>query len=144
MLAQSAGEDLIVSNFMVANSDTDGVFDREYFRGSPDPLSNDETILYWNQEFRSTIWGHLTLLNLKQLVEPIFTGFTHTTNPHDFPTNADIADHTHDQGGLPDTRRAAPAGRRFVEGRAVRRDPDSDAGRSAERDPEALDHHDRA
>ena len=99
MLAQSAGEDLIVSNFMVANSEADGVFDREYFRGSPDPLSNEETILYWNQEFRSTIWGHLTLLNLKQLVEPIFTGFAHTTHPHDHPTNADIADHTHDQDG---------------------------------------------
>jgi hypothetical protein len=99
MLAQSAGEDLIVSNFMVANSEADGVFDREYFRGAPDPLSTEETILYWNQEFRSTIWGHLTLLNLKQLVEPIFTGFAHTTNPHDHPTNGDIADHTHDQDG---------------------------------------------
>ncbi|MBP86004.1 MAG: hypothetical protein CMJ64_04685 [Planctomycetaceae bacterium] len=99
MLAQSAGEGLIVSNFMVANSEADGVFDREYFRGSADPISTDETILYWNQEFRSTIWGHLTLLNLKQLVEPVFTGFARTTNPHDHPTNADIADHTHDQDG---------------------------------------------
>ena len=99
MLAQSSGEDLIVSNFMVANSDSDGVYDREYFRGSPDPLSNDDHVLYWNEEFRSTIWGHMTLLNLKQLVEPIFTGFAHTTNPHDHPSNADIADHTHDQHG---------------------------------------------
>lgn len=99
MLAQSSGEDLIVSNFMVANSEADGVFDREYFRGSPDPLSNEQTILYWNEEFRSTIWGHMTLLNLKQLVEPIFTGFANTTHPHDHPTNADIADHVHDQHG---------------------------------------------
>jgi len=99
MLTQSSGEDLIVSNFMVANSEADGVFDREYFRGSPDPLSTEETILYWNQEFRSTIWGHLTLLNLKHLVEPIFTGFARTTNRHDHPTNVNIADHTHDQNG---------------------------------------------
>ena len=63
------------SNFMVANSDGDGVFDREYFRGRPDPLSNERTVLYWNEEFRSTIWGHMTLLNLDHLVEPIFTGF---------------------------------------------------------------------
>jgi hypothetical protein len=41
----------------------------------------------------------MTLLNLKRLVEPIFTGFAHTTHPHDHPTNADIADHTHDQDG---------------------------------------------
>jgi hypothetical protein len=75
------------------------VFDREFFRGQLDPLSQPGTLLYWNEEFRSTIWGHMTLLNLKQLVEPIFTGFEHTTHPHDHPTNADIADLVHDQGG---------------------------------------------
>jgi hypothetical protein len=100
MFLQCAGEDLTVANFMVANSDGDGVFDREYFRGRPDPLSTDRTVLYWNEEFRSTIWGHMTLLNLKYLVTPIYTGFKDTTHPHDVPTNADIADHTHDQDGL--------------------------------------------
>jgi TolB protein len=99
MLHQCAGEDLVVCNFVVANSDGDGVYDREFFRGRPDPLSTPRTVLYWNEEFRSTIWGHMTLVNLKQLVEPIFTGFEHTTHPHDHPTNADIADLTHDQGG---------------------------------------------
>ena len=100
MRLQCSGEELIVCNFMVANSDGDGVFDREFFRGKPDPLSTPGTILYWNEEFRSTIWGHMTLLNLKQLVTPIYTGFAHTTHPHDHVTNADIADHTHDQDGL--------------------------------------------
>ena len=100
MRLQCAGEDLVVANFMVANSDGDGVFDREFFLGRPDPLSTEQTILYWNEEFRSTIWGHMTLLNLKYLIAPIFTGFEHTTHPHDVPTNADIADHTHEQDGL--------------------------------------------
>jgi dipeptidyl aminopeptidase/acylaminoacyl peptidase len=100
MLNQSAGEALSISNFMVANSDTDGIFDRRYFRGGPDPISTDETILYWNQEFRSTIWGHMTLVNLSQLVEPIMTGFRDTTNPWDVPTNSDIAVRTHLQNGL--------------------------------------------
>lgn len=99
MLRQCAGEDLVVCNFMVANSDGNGTFDRQFFRGAPDPLSTEDTLLYWNEEFRSTIWGHMTLLNLKQLVEPIYTGFAHTTNPHDHPTNSDVADRTHDQGG---------------------------------------------
>lgn len=96
---QCAGEDLTVANLMVANSDGDGVFDREFFLGHPDPLSTHDTILYWNEEFRSTIWGHMTLLNLKYLVVPIFTGFEHTSHPHDVPSNADIADQTHDQDG---------------------------------------------
>jgi TolB protein len=100
MRAQCSGEDLRVGNFMVANSDGDGVFDREFFRGGPDPLSSERLVLYWNQEFRATIWGHMTLLNLQHLVEPIFTGFLRTTHPWDVPTNADIADHTHDQGGF--------------------------------------------
>jgi Tol biopolymer transport system component len=91
---QCEGEDLHVANVVVANSDGDGVFDREYFLGRPDPLSLPRTIIYWNEEFRSTIWGHLTLGHLGQLVEPIFTGFADTTNPWDVPTNADIADRT--------------------------------------------------
>lgn len=99
MLTQCAGEGIGVCNFVVANSDTDGIFDREHFRGGLDPVSTNETLLYWNQEFRSTIWGHMTLVNLKQLVEPIMTGFKETTNPWDIPTNSDIADRTHWQNG---------------------------------------------
>jgi hypothetical protein len=95
MRQQCAGEDLNVCNFMVANSDADVVYDRPFFRGGPDPLSTAENILYWNEEFRSTLWGHMTLVNLQQLVEPIFTGFAGTTNPHDSPSNADIADRAH-------------------------------------------------
>jgi hypothetical protein len=107
MLLQCQGEDLNVCNFMVANSDGDGVFDRAFFRGRPDPLSTTHTILYWNEEYRSTIWGHMTLVNLRQVVEPIFTGFKDTTNPYDVPTNADTADRTHLQDGLVNYTHAA-------------------------------------
>jgi hypothetical protein len=100
MLLQCDGEDLTVCNFMVANSDGDGVFDRSFFRGRPDPLSKPRTVLYWNEEYRSTIWGHMTLINLRHVVEPVFTGFKDTTNPYDVPTNADSADRTRQQGGL--------------------------------------------
>lgn len=100
MIDQCAGEDLHICNFMVANSDTDGIFDREFFRGQLDPISTDQTLLYWNQEFRSTIWGHMTLVNLKQVVEPVMTGFKDTTNPWDVPTNSDVADRAHWQQGL--------------------------------------------
>jgi Tol biopolymer transport system component len=107
MLLQCEGEDLNVCNFMVANSDGDGVFDRSFFRGRPDALSKPRTILYWNEEYRSTIWGHMTLLNLRQVVEPVFTGFKDTTNPYDVPTNADTADRTRRQGGLVNYTHAA-------------------------------------
>jgi TolB protein len=100
MRRQCVGEDLNVCNLVVANSDADVVYDRPFFRGGPDPLSTSENVLYWNQEFRSTLWGHLTLSNLEQLVEPIFTGFKGTTNPWDYPTNADVADRAHWQKGV--------------------------------------------
>jgi len=98
------GEGLNIANFMVANSDTDGVFDREFFRGAPDSQSGPHTILYWNEEFRATLWGHMTLLNLRYLVEPIFTGFKDTTHPWDVPTNADIADQTISRAATSTTR----------------------------------------
>lgn len=97
---QCAGEDLRVSNLVVANSDGEPVFDREFFSGGPHPLSTPHRIVYWNQEFRSTLWGHMTLFNLNRLVEPIFTGFRGTTNPFDVPANFDIAARAQAQGGL--------------------------------------------
>jgi TolB protein len=100
MARMCAGEGLHVCNLMVANSDGDGVFDREYFRGRLDPRSRGRTLLYWNEEYRSTVWGHMTLVNLRQLVEPIYTGFKDTTNPYDIPTISAIAERTHRQGGL--------------------------------------------
>ena len=100
MQLQCSGEDLLIANLMVANSDGDGVFDREYFLGRPDPHSTDSSILYWNEEYRATIWGHMTLLNLKHLVPPIYAGFKRTSSPYDTPMNADIADHVHDQDGF--------------------------------------------
>ena len=99
ILTQVEGEDLNVANLVVANSDGNGVFDREFFRGKPDSLSKERHILWWNEEFRSTLWGHMTLFHLHQLIEPIFTGFADTTNPWDVPTNGDIAQRTRAVGG---------------------------------------------
>jgi TolB protein len=99
VLDMCEGEDLNIGNIMVANSDGDGVFDRQFFLGRPDAKSKPRTILFWNEEFRSTMWGHMTLINLEQLVEPLFTGFKNTTNPWDVPTNGDIAQRTREQQG---------------------------------------------
>ncbi|MGB0582791.1 MAG: CehA/McbA family metallohydrolase, partial [Limisphaerales bacterium] len=99
MLDFCEAQDLHVANLVVANSDSDAIFDREFFRGGPDPLSTDETVLWFNEEFRSTIWGHLTLFHLKQLVEPIMTGFRNTTTPWDIPTSAEILKRTRMQKG---------------------------------------------
>lgn len=100
ILQMCEGEDLNVANMVLANSDGNGVFDRQFFRGALDPLSKPHTLLWWNEEFRSTIWGHMTLFHLKQVVEPVYTGFPNTTNPWDIPTNGDIARRTHWQNAV--------------------------------------------
>lgn len=99
ILLQASGEDLNVCNTVIANSDGDAIYDREFFLGQLDPRSTDDHLVYFGQEFRSTFWGHMTLSNLSQLVEPIMTGFPGTTNPYDYPTNGDISQRVIDQQG---------------------------------------------
>lgn len=100
ILRQCQGEDLNVCNAVIGNSDGEAIFDREFFLGRQDPISTDRHIVYWNQEFRATMWGHLTLSRLTSLTEPIMTGFAGTTNPYDVPTNADVAAMTRERGGV--------------------------------------------
>jgi hypothetical protein len=97
ILRQCQGEGLNVCNAVIANSDGEAIFDREFFLGQVDPLSTEDTLMFWGQEFRATLWGHMTLSNLSQLVEPIMTGFLDTTNPWDVPTNTDIAERVLEQ-----------------------------------------------
>jgi len=111
ILRQCQGENLNVCNAVIANSDGEAVFDREFFLGQVDPHSTDDTIMYWGQEFRATLWGHMTLSNITQLVEPIMTGFKGTTNPWDVPTNGDIAQRVLDQNAL--VSYTHPAGNRL-------------------------------
>ena len=135
MRLQIEGEGLNLANMVVANSDTDGIFDREFFRGEPDPVSSPRHVLYWNEEFRATLWGHMTLLNLKRLVEPLMTGFKDTTNPWDVPTNADIADHVHQQGGHVDLHASGLERARSVPRRIRRQGPAGGRGARQDRQP---------
>jgi Tol biopolymer transport system component len=85
-------EDLNVGNFLVANAEGARAYDREFFEGKPHSLSTPERILYWNQEFRNRIvYGHMALLHLTRLVEPMYTSFEGTPQPWDYPSNTMIA-----------------------------------------------------
>jgi hypothetical protein len=65
------------------------VYDREAFRPAWQKFP-PRHIIYWNEEFRSTLWGHMTLIDLSQLVSRS-SPVSDTTNPWDIPTPADIA-----------------------------------------------------
>ena len=85
---QVQAEDLNVANLLICNSQGDIVYDRKHFTGAPHPLSTPRHILYWNEEVRTRLYGHVAALNLKQFIEPQFNGFDNSLHPFDYPSNA--------------------------------------------------------
>lgn len=96
---QVAGEDLNYANMMVANSSGAFIHDRQYFEARPHRLSTAETFIYWNEENRSSAYGHMCFLGLKRLVEPFYNGFRNTPHWDDYPSNYALAKQVFDQGG---------------------------------------------
>jgi hypothetical protein len=75
--------------------------DLPYFSaGDRDALNNDVMILQ-GQEFHTSFWGHLGLLNLEEhLIIPDYAGYPYTAAGSLFPHNSFIAEETHRQKGL--------------------------------------------
>jgi hypothetical protein len=96
---QVTGEDLNYANMMVANSGGAFIHDRQYFEGRPHRFSTPEHFIYWNEENRSSAYGHMCFLGLKQLVEPFYNGFRNTPHWEDYPANFPLAQQVYDQGG---------------------------------------------
>lgn len=75
--------------------------DVNYFSPKPDKASTDNMMLLHGQEFHTSFWGHLGLLNLNDhLIIPDYSGYPKTAAESLFPTNSFIADRAHDQKGL--------------------------------------------
>ena len=95
---QAEAEDLDVSNLLVCNSLGAITFDRDRFTGSLHPLSTTDRLFYWNEEVRASLYGHIAALNLKAFLKPNFTGFPHTDNAFDYPSNTIQAQQGQKQG----------------------------------------------
>jgi Tol biopolymer transport system component len=75
--------------------------DVNYFSPKPDEASTDNVMLFHSQEFHTSFWGHLALLNLNDhLIIPDYSGYPKTAAESLFPNNSFIADRAHDQNGL--------------------------------------------
>jgi hypothetical protein len=72
-LFEMQAEDLRVGNVLVLEH-MGKTYSKEHFRGELDPISDSRHLVYYNQEYRNQTLGHVSLLNLKKLVEPISTG----------------------------------------------------------------------
>src|SRR5438067_6307830 len=83
-------EDLNVCNILISDFTTD----QSSFRGAPEPISDSLHIVYLNQEYREDRLGHISLLNLRKMIEPVVP-----LRPFQYPINIKAMDQVHAQGG---------------------------------------------
>jgi hypothetical protein len=83
-------EDLDVANILTS----DFTVDQSQFEGRINGYSSARRLIYVNQEFRNNHLGHMCLLHLKRLIQPV-----KTMQPYDYPLHLRACDETRAQGG---------------------------------------------
>lgn len=100
LVTQAAAENLQVVEDLVVNKEQ-RVPDIVYFSTQPDPASTATNLLLHGQEFHTSYWGHLGLLNLTQnFLLPGYAAYPNTAAASLFPANAMVADLAHQQHAL--------------------------------------------
>jgi hypothetical protein len=100
LLDMAGAEDLDVIVELIANKDN-RILDYQFFSGAPHPLSNDQRVLYFNEEYRPPFYGHISLINLKEhLISPFTTGYEGTAIESLYPSNTDVFKLARRQGAL--------------------------------------------
>jgi TolB protein len=100
LAAQAHSEDLNLVYNLVVNKEQ-RVPDVASFRTDVDPASDATTMILHGQEFHSSYWGHIGLLNLTDhLLLPGYTAYPFTAAASPFPDNGMVADLAHQQRAL--------------------------------------------
>jgi TolB protein len=100
LVAQADAENLSVVEDLIVNKEQ-RIPDIAYFSSTPDQASTATQLLLHGQEYHTSYWGHLGLLNLtKNFLLPGYAGYPGTAAASLFPMNADVADMAHAQQGL--------------------------------------------
>jgi TolB protein len=100
LLEQAEAENLSIVENLIVNKEQ-RVPDIAHFMPHPDPVSTLQHLLLHGQEFHTSYWGHLGLLNLQEnILLPGYAAYPNTAAASLFPTNASVADIAHDQGAL--------------------------------------------
>ena len=116
---QTEAEDLNVANLLVCNSQGAVLYDRQHFTGAPHPLSTPRHILYWSQEIRPALYGHIGVLNLKRFLEPPYNGFPASFFPFDYPSNATAVREVRKEGAAVFYVHPSPGRQRWISVDAV-------------------------
>lgn len=97
---QANAEDLDLVYNTIVNKE-ERIPDIGYFRTDTDPAGDVHTTLSHAQEYHTSFWGHLGLLQLDDhYLTPDFSAYRHTALASPYPHNGVIADLAHAQHGL--------------------------------------------
>lgn len=100
LVMQAAAENLSIIEDLIVNKEQ-RIPDISYFSPNPDPASTTERLIVHGQEYHTSYWGHLGLLNLREnFLLPGYAAYPGTAAASLFPTNAEVADLAHAQGGV--------------------------------------------
>jgi len=100
LVFQAAAENLPIVEDLIVNKEQ-RIPDIGDFSPKPDSASTATNFLFHGQEFHTSYWGHLGLLNLTQhFLIPGYAAYPETAAASLVPTNADVADMAHHQHAL--------------------------------------------
>ena len=92
--------DLGIVNNLIVNKEQ-RIPDIAYSGDPLDAASNSRAMVVHGQEFHTTQWGHLGLLNIRDgILLPGYAGYPGTAATSLLPMDADVADMAHARGAL--------------------------------------------
>jgi hypothetical protein len=100
LATQALGENLGLVHALIVNKEQ-RFPDMAYSGLQRDPASRPNAIIVHGQEFHTSYWGHLGLLDIAGgIILPGYAGYPDTAASSLYPMNADVADMAHARGAL--------------------------------------------
>ena len=100
LVMQAQAENLGILNSLLVNKEQ-RFPDIAHNGMQKDPASRPDTLLVHGQEYHTSFWGHLGLLDIAGgVILPGYVGYPNTAASSLYPMNADVADIGHSRGAL--------------------------------------------
>jgi TolB protein len=100
LVTQALAENLGMVHSVIVNKEQ-RFPDMAYSGMQRDSASQPDAVVVHGQEFHTSYWGHLGLLDIAEgIILPGYAGYPHTAASSLYPMNADVADMAHARGAL--------------------------------------------
>jgi TolB protein len=100
LVTQAQAENLSIVNSLLVNKEQ-RFPDIAYDGMQQDPASKPDALVVHGQEYHTSYWGHLGLLDISGgVILPGYAGYPNTAASSLYPMNADVADIAHSRGAL--------------------------------------------